>query len=155
MFNYDYILIVVVSIALTFVSYRSIKGTKFRRGSTSIRIVVYFLILAYSVANAGYPYYIIGGIALAAVVGALAGVRFGRVRFYHKKGQTHYQRSAAVVVVWLIAILVRVSLTLLGQSAFLPNLVVDLTLSLTTGLMAGEAVHIAREYRKHLERQPG
>ncbi len=128
-----------------------VKGRRYKK-SRVLRIPVLYvlltLFLVYSVSSHDYyAYYSL----LLIPAGVIPGLRFGStVKFFSKNSVLYYKRSQVIMIAWLISFLLRVLLEIFFPSSINAEILVDMILSFTTGLIIGETFHILREAKNHI-----
>ncbi|MCL5783086.1 MAG: DUF1453 family protein [Candidatus Thermoplasmatota archaeon] len=117
--------------------------------------VIYILLTVLSVAALGYIHEIILGTLALLPAGVLFGSKFGtKVEFFWKNGMIYYRRSPVVLILWLGSFIVRVLLETIYPGNLQVEIVIDAVLSLTAGLLLGEAMNILGKRKKFNENAP-
>ncbi len=117
--------------------------------------VIYILLTVLSVVTLGYIHEIILGTLALLPAGVLFGSKFGtKVEFFWKNGAIYYRRSPVVLILWLVSFIVRVLLETIYPGNLQVEIVIDAVLSLTAGLLLGEAMNILGKRKKFNENAP-
>lgn len=78
--------------------------------------------------------------------GTLIGFRFGtNVRVFTRNGLVYFIRSPAIMLIWVVSLVSRLLIEIFYPGNLDALLVVDSALTLTTGILIGEAVNILRK----------
>lgn len=92
----------------------------------------------------------------AGSVGLAAGIFWGdTASFFYRNNVVYYKRSPIILMVWLGAFIARLFVEFYFPSLFggnsnllLASIIVDILLAGSTGLLAGETIHIYRKYKE-------
>ncbi len=168
-------LIIVIAIMIFFIgrmTWRTMKGTKYSVRSIFTRPVIYIILSAFLVL--GLLLWQDALVVVVAAAGLLIGLVLGkRSNLFEKNGQVMYKRSNEVMILWLVAFVIRISIDLLYDPALssitsnesLSSILAaatayestplafgaDLLLAFSAGLLLGEAFVL---YRNHKAKYP-
>jgi membrane protein CcdC involved in cytochrome C biogenesis len=142
--------LLLIVVFLSYRVYRGVTGARFsmRRVFTVPIIYAGLTILSFL----GFPATLtdVAVTIIALVAGIFAGLRLGHnVKFYQQNNATYYKRSPFIMILWLVAYVLR-----FGAEFFIPlsatvNLLIEMLLGFSSGLLLGEAIHIYRKYGEH------
>ncbi len=140
----SYIIVIAIFARIMYVRIsRSIRGAIFRR-SRVLRGPVFYAILSvlfiFGLSGKNYDVY---ATLLLIPVGLLIGFRFGEsASFFMKNNLVYYKRNPAIVIFWISALFMRIAIEFLYPGLLIAEVVIDILLALTCGLITGEAIHI-------------
>ncbi|MEM3675442.1 MAG: hypothetical protein QXV22_00115 [Thermoplasmataceae archaeon] len=141
------VIFVIIILIVTRRLYRGINGTRFSYARV-LRLPVIYGILTIFYSLLLPTQYIIYSLILIAM-GTALGVLFGSsVKFFTRNQQVFYRRSPVIMSVWLAAFIARISVDFAFPNNQIAILVVTLLLSVTTGIIIGEAFHLITQYRR-------
>ncbi len=140
--------LLIIGIILILSSYRGIYGRKYRPVRTFIRPILYIILLYAILAISNDVIMSLFSLVLI-IFGALLGLRFGgNVKFFYKNDILYYKRSPLVLALWAVVFTVRVFLEFSGFYNAIIIVLIDFLLSLSTGLLIGEAYNIIVKAKK-------
>lgn len=150
-----YFTLIFVAVIVALRLYRGIDGRRY----SNIRVlrlpVIYSLLTLFTVLAVSLIDNLIIATLAFIPAGAIAGYRFGsNVKFFMKNSSVYYARSPVVMVLWLASFIARYILEFAYPGNLTVILVVDSVLSLTTGLLIGEAVNIMQRRKEFKETAP-
>ena len=142
------IAIIVVFIAIRI--YKGFNGIKFGKKTVYRTPILYLIIVLLGLAALN-PSYLDVVISLAAIIlGIIIGINVSAgVTFFEKDSISYYKRSPIIMIVWLISFLLRLIIEVVLPSSMIIATIIELILSLTTGLIIGEALHIVKRYEHY------
>lgn len=148
-----YLILIIFAVIVTIRLYRGLKGTKFSTFTLFRLPAIYTILTIFSLAayyGKADLYEIIVAALAVFIIGVFAGLRYGSgVEFFEKEGNTHYKRAPYILIIWLVAFIARFVLEFAFPTLFYVSLVVNILLAFSTGLIAGEALHIHEKYKAH------
>jgi hypothetical protein len=143
--------LIVVALLLTIRMYRGMKGSKYSTIGVYRLPAIYLFLAIVGVAALNPSYLDAAAVAVAIAAGYLMGRRLaGGVKFFEKDKTTYYKRSPFIIVIWLISFMVRFGVGYAFPGVAYIALAVEMLLSLTTGMIAGEAHHINIAYKAYI-----
>ncbi len=142
--------IIFIAFIVTLRIFRGISGRPYSNVRVLRLPVVYTIITLLAVLGIGFLDNVVFLTLALIPLGFLFGYRFGgNVKFFNRGGQVYYKRSPVIMVIWLASLVARMALELLFPSNLQVMLVVDSALSLTTGLIIGEAFNLISERKRY------
>ncbi len=143
--------IVFLAVIVTLRIFRGMSGRMYSNARVLRLPVVYTIITLLAVLGIGLIDNVILLTLALIPVGFLIGYRLGaNVNFFTRNGVVFYKRSPFIMVVWLASLITRMVLELLFPSNLQVMLLVDSALSVTTGLIMGEAFNLISERKKYI-----
>lgn len=143
------IVIFAVIIALRVI--RSVSGRVYSTARVLRLPVVYTIITLIAVIGIGFLDNVIFLTLALIPVGFLLGYRFGtNVNFFTRNGIVYYRRSPVIMIIWLGSLIGRMILELFYPENLQVMLAIDSALSVTTGLIIGEALNLVSERKKYV-----
>ncbi|MCL4334655.1 MAG: hypothetical protein M1402_00955 [Candidatus Thermoplasmatota archaeon] len=141
---YEFIIIGVIFLFIAIrVFARGINGMPYRKSYLYRRPVLYTFLTIYLIIPELYVSDSILFVLAAIPLGFILGDRFGgNVTFFNRNGTTYFKRSPVIMIIWLISFGVRLVLEVLYPTVFLYNIMVDLLLAFTDGMLIGEARNV-------------
>lgn len=140
-------IVIIISLRL----YRGVAGRVYSNVRVLRLPVVYMILTLVTVLGIGFIDNVILLTLALVPVGFLFGYRFGsNVNFFTRNGAVYYKRSPMIMIVWLVSYVGRMGLEFLFPLNLQVIIVVDAALSLTTGLIIGEALNITTERKKYV-----
>ncbi len=143
--------LVFIAIIVTLRLYRGIHGRRYSNARVLRLPVIYTILTLVSVLLAGFiDNEILVTLALIPL-GFIVAYRFGsNVNFFTRNGTVFYRRSPVIMVIWLASFISRYILEILYGNNLQVILFVDAILSLTTGLIIGEAFHVLSKRKDYI-----
>ncbi len=143
--------LIFVAIIVTLRLYRGMYGRRYSNARVMRLPVVYTILTLISVLILGFIDNIVLLTLALIPLGFFIAYRFGsNVNFFTRNGEVYYRRSPVIMIIWLGSFLTRYLLEILYGNNFQIILVVDAILSLTTGLIIGEAFHILSRRKEYV-----
>lgn len=144
-------LLVFIGVIVTLRIFRGLSGRMYSSAGVLRLPVIYTIITLLAVLEIGFFDKVVLLTLALIPVGFLAGYRFGaNVNFFTRGGAVYYKRSPVIMVVWLVSLIARMFLELLFPSNLHVMLIVDSALSVTTGLIIGEAFNLISERKNYV-----
>lgn len=153
--NFDsFYLLIFIAIILTLRIYRGVSGRIYSNSRVLRPPIIYLLITIIAVLGVGFIDNTILLTLALIPLGFLIGYRFStNVNFFSRNGTVYYKRSPVIMVIWLASFLGRMALEFLFPLNLQVLLVVDSALSLTTGLIIGEAFNLMSERKNYVPQE--
>lgn len=140
-----------VSIFIVIRLYRGINGRYYRTATVLRGPVVYVILTLLFVVLLGLIDDLILLTLLFIPAGTFLGYRFGtRTKFFTRGGSVFYSRSPVMMSIWFGSYIVRLVLEVLYPTNLNVMMLVDSALSLTTGLLIGEALNIIKKRKEYV-----
>lgn len=145
-------LLAIFAIVISLRIYREINGRMYSTARVLRLPVTYVIFTLFEVLVVG----LIDPILIAALVLIPVGVFIGdkvgtKVKFFNRNNMVYYIRSPVIMIIWLASFIGRVIIEFALPQSFTLDLVFDLLLSATTGLLIGEALNIIRKRKEYVE----
>ena len=141
-----YSLIIIIAIIVTLRLYRGINGRAYSRVRVLRAPVIYVVLTLITVVPSGISNIADLGTLILIPVGLIAGYRFGaNVTFFRQNGVLYYKRSQLIMIVWLLSLIIRLVMEILYPASSTAILAVNVLLTVTTGLIIGEAMNIIKK----------
>ena len=135
--------------------YAGINGVAYSTARLMRLPAIYLLFTIISVLDFGSVNAYVLSTLLLVPAAVIFGYRFAnRCSFFYRDGRVYYRRQTYVLIFWLCSYVARLAIEL-----FLPfNLVIEIAtssiLSITTGVVIGEAMNIRKMYHEFVEVSP-
>jgi hypothetical protein len=144
------IVLIVVALFITVRVYRSMKGAKYSAINV-YRLPAIYLVLAIIGIVALNPSYLdVAAVVVAVAIGYVIGRHLaGGVKFFEKDNMTYYKRSHFIIIIWLVSFIVRFGVGYAFPGIPYIAIAVEVLLTLTTGMILGEAHHINNAYKAY------
>lgn len=147
---------VIIGIIFLFISIRvfvrGINGRPYRQSYLYRRPVLYTLLTLYLIFPELYVSDFILLVLLAIPLGFIIGDRYGGdVSFFSVNSTLYFKRSPVIMIIWLISFGIRLILEILYPTVFLYDVMVDLLLAFTDGMLIGEARNVIIKARERNE----
>ena len=141
-----YSLVIIIAIIVTLRLYRGINGRAYSRTRVLRTPVIYVILTLITVVPTGISNIADLGTLVLIPVGLIVGYRFGtNVTFFRQNGIVYYKRSQIIMVVWLFSLIIRLVMEILYPTSSTAILAVNVLLTVTTGLIIGEAMNIIKK----------
>ena len=143
--------LVFIAIIVTLRLYKGVYGRRYSNARVLRLPVIYTILALISVLILGF----IDNVLLLTLafipLGFIVAYRFGsNVNFFTRNGEVYYRRSPVIMIIWLVSFLTRYILEILYGNNLQIIMLVDAILSLTTGLIIGEAFHILSRRKEYV-----
>ncbi len=127
---------------------RGLAGRKYSAARVLRTPAIYILLTTFAIFFTTLPNLYAKAMILLIPIGIPLGFRFGRdVKFFQKGEVLYYRRSPYILLLWAVALMARVYLELSSYSSLLLAIILfNGILSLITGMLLGEAIHILRTH---------
>lgn len=154
-----YTLVIFVAIIVTLRLYRGINGRIYSQARVLRAPAIYIILTLLTVIPSGISNIADLGTLILIPVGLIVGYRFGtNVTFFRQNGVVYYKRSQIIMIVWLLSLIIRLVMEILYPASATAILAVNILLTVTTGLIIGEAMNIIkkeREFNRTDSQDPG
>lgn len=132
--------------------YRGIRGRVYRNSIVLRPPIAYIVLTLISVVFLGLVDNVLLLTLLFIPAGTLLGYRFGtNVKFFSRRGVVYYSRSPIMLSIWLASFMGRLVLEFIFPDSLNIIFILDAVLSLTTGLLLGEALNIIHMRKAYVQ----
>ncbi len=147
--KYVGIFFIFIILYLAFRIYKNTRGMQYNPSKVYRGPIIYLILVFLGMATLNPNYAEVITVVLLIIIGYFIGRKLsGGVKFFEKNSVIYYKRSSLILVIWLISFLARFSIEVIYPNFFIPALITEIILALTTGLILGEAHHIVASYNK-------
>lgn len=151
--NSLYVFVLIIAVIVTLRLYRGINGRAFSSARVLRTPVIYVILTLITVVPTGITDFADLGTLLLIPVGLVIGYRFGvNVSFFEQNGIVYYKRSQVIMFVWLVSLILRLVMEVIYPTSSTAILIVNILLTVTTGLVIGEAMNIIKKEKEFREK---
>lgn len=148
-FSAGYEFEIIIGFILILGIFRGLGGRRYSAARVIRTPAIYIVITVFAIFFSTLSNTYAQAMILLLPVGIPLGFRFGRdVKFFQKNGVLYYRRSPIILLIWAVALIARVSLEFSSlKSLIIAIFAINALLSLITGVLLGEAIHILRTHK--------